>query len=530
MKLRSCHIDNFGKLSDLHLEFQDGVNLFHEPNAWGKSTLAAFLRVMFYGFDSKRESGLFDKERVVFRPWQGGTYGGELDFSYQGKEYRISRTFGKTEKTDVFHLYDLSTNLECHDFSSEIGSEIFGLDSASFKRSAFIAQNDCECCSTDAINAKLGNLVENTNDINNFETAQKKIHDRMNKLSPDRATGSMKKRTNMITLLTEELRGYDAAEASYKKITEKLTEKQEQRKELAGIRDQYAKALQVASEESRREGIKQAYAATKQEEQEKKEALDAFADVFPGQVPQDEEFAKQNQDVQMLGVLKTTLFNLGLTEEEENRLQELGDKFENQIPSEEKITEMEKEQERFAKLKEEKTQLETKMSYFEAMAMKREEPDYTVKNRLPMMICGIILLVIGAGGVFKQVLVDSGVGPALGEALTGMGLPIAVTCFVLAAAVRIIQGSATVACLTAVGLVMPVIEQLNYSGAQMAALSICIAGGSIVVSHVNDAGFWLFGKFTGATEAQTLKTWTLMETILGTTGAVVGMIAFTLLS
>ena len=72
----------------------------------------------------------------------------------------------------------------------------------------------------------------------------------------------------MITLLTEELRGYDAAEVSYKKITEKLTEKQEQRKELAGIRDQYAKALQVASEESRREGIKQAYAATKQEEQE----------------------------------------------------------------------------------------------------------------------------------------------------------------------------------------------------------------------------------------------------------------------
>ncbi|EIV8251968.1 gluconate transporter [Escherichia coli] len=143
---------------------------------------------------------------------------------------------------------------------------------------------------------------------------------------------------------------------------------------------------------------------------------------------------------------------------------------------------------------------------------------------------GIILLVIGAGGVFKQVLVDSGVGPALGEALTGMGLPIAITCFVLAAAVRIIQGSATVACLTAVGLMMPVIEQLNYSGAQMAALSICIAGGSIVVSHVNDAGFWLFGKFTGATEAETLKTWTMMETILGTVGAIVGMIAFQLLS
>ena len=133
---------------------------------------------------------------------------------------------------------------------------------------------------------------------------------------------------------------------------------------------------------------------------------------------------------------------------------------------------------------------------------------------------GIILLVIGAGGVFKQVLVDSGVGPVLGNALTGAGLPIALA----------IQGSATVACLTTVGLIMPVIEPLHYSGAQLAALSICIGGGSIIISHVNDAGFWLFGRFTGASEAETLKTWTLMETILGTTGAIVGMIAFALLS
>ena len=143
---------------------------------------------------------------------------------------------------------------------------------------------------------------------------------------------------------------------------------------------------------------------------------------------------------------------------------------------------------------------------------------------------GIILLVIGAGGVFKQVLVDSGVGPVLGHALTGAGMPIALACFILAGAIRVIQGSATVACLTTVGLVMPVIEPLHYSGAQLAALSICIGGGSIIISHVNDAGFWLFGRFTGATEGETLKTWTLMETILGTTGAIVGMIAFSLLS
>lgn len=142
---------------------------------------------------------------------------------------------------------------------------------------------------------------------------------------------------------------------------------------------------------------------------------------------------------------------------------------------------------------------------------------------------GIILLVTGAGGVFKQILIDSGVGPSLGNSLIGAGLPIAVACFVLAGAVRVIQGSATVACLTAVGLILPVIGELGYSGAQLAALAVCISGGSIILSHVNDSGFWLFGKFTGATEAQTLKTWSIMETILGTIGAVIGMIFFAFL-
>ncbi|HBO21403.1 MULTISPECIES: gluconate transporter [unclassified Providencia] len=161
---------------------------------------------------------------------------------------------------------------------------------------------------------------------------------------------------------------------------------------------------------------------------------------------------------------------------------------------------------------------------------------YGLNKEKVMEICsaaiqpaGIILLVTGAGGVFKQILVDSGVGPALGDSLIGAGLPIAIACFVLAGAVRVIQGSATVACLTTVGLVLPVISELGYSGAQLAALAICISGGSLILSHVNDSGFWLFGKFTGATEAQTLKTWTVMETILGTTGAIVGMIFFAFL-
>ncbi|WP_299495808.1 gluconate transporter [uncultured Shewanella sp.] len=137
---------------------------------------------------------------------------------------------------------------------------------------------------------------------------------------------------------------------------------------------------------------------------------------------------------------------------------------------------------------------------------------------------GIIILVTGAGGIFKQVLIDSGVGTALGNILAGSGLPVVVLAFVLSAAVRVIQGSATVAMLTACGLIIPIITPLNLDGAQLAAITIAIGGGSVVLSHVNDSGFWLANRYLGLTEKQTLQTWTIMETIIGITGGIMAIL------
>jgi len=136
---------------------------------------------------------------------------------------------------------------------------------------------------------------------------------------------------------------------------------------------------------------------------------------------------------------------------------------------------------------------------------------------------GVIILVTGAGGVFKQVLIDSGVGAALGNMLAGSGLPVVVLAFIMAAAVRVIQGSATVAMLTACGLVLPMLQPLGLDGAQLAAVTIAIGGGAIVLSHVNDSGFWLANRYLGMTEKQTLQTWTVMETIIGTTGGLMAL-------
>lgn len=142
---------------------------------------------------------------------------------------------------------------------------------------------------------------------------------------------------------------------------------------------------------------------------------------------------------------------------------------------------------------------------------------------------GVIILVTGAGGVFKQVLIDSGVGDALGHMMTDTGLPVVLLAFFLSAAVRLIQGSATVAMTTACGLILPIIQPMGLDGSQLAAVTVAIGGGSIVLSHVNDSGFWLANRFLGLTEKQTLQTWTVMETIIGTTGALMALLIYSFL-
>lgn len=139
---------------------------------------------------------------------------------------------------------------------------------------------------------------------------------------------------------------------------------------------------------------------------------------------------------------------------------------------------------------------------------------------------GIIILVTGAGGVFKQVLIDSGVGDVLGEMMAGSPLPAIVLAFLIATVVRVAQGSATVSMVTAAGLITPLLELQNITGAALGLIVIAIASGATVLSHVNDSGFWLVNRYFGLDVKDTLKSWTVMETIIGLTGfAVVFLIS-----
>ena len=131
---------------------------------------------------------------------------------------------------------------------------------------------------------------------------------------------------------------------------------------------------------------------------------------------------------------------------------------------------------------------------------------------------GLIILVTGAGGVFKQILVDSGVGAALAEAVSNKNIPPIVLAYILAVIIRLTQGSATVAMITAAGMIAPVIEVLGTGDMGKALIVLVIAAGATTFSHVNDSGFWLVGKYLNMTEKETLRSWSVMETIISVVG------------
>lgn len=139
-------------------------------------------------------------------------------------------------------------------------------------------------------------------------------------------------------------------------------------------------------------------------------------------------------------------------------------------------------------------------------------------------VCAVILIT-GAGGMFGGVLRASGIGTALADVLGDIGLPVIVAAFVISVLLRVAQGSATVALTTAAGLMAPVVEATEgLSSADLALVVIAIAGGATVLSHVNDSGFWLVSRFFRMDEKTTLKTWSVMETLLGTIGFLLALV------
>ncbi|MFC0269469.1 GntP family permease [Kushneria aurantia] len=140
-------------------------------------------------------------------------------------------------------------------------------------------------------------------------------------------------------------------------------------------------------------------------------------------------------------------------------------------------------------------------------------------------ICSVVLIT-GAGGMFGGVLRASGIGDALADSLGNIGLPIIVAAWLVAVILRLAQGSATVALVTAAGLMAPAVSAGNFSSVDVVAITLATAAGSVFAGHVNDSGFWLVGRLLGMDVKTTLKTWTVQQALESVVGFILACLIF----
>jgi gluconate transporter len=155
--------------------------------------------------------------------------------------------------------------------------------------------------------------------------------------------------------------------------------------------------------------------------------------------------------------------------------------------------------------------------YFLGIRRGRKMQDLMDKSGTALSSATMIIMIIAAGGAFKQVLIDSGIGKDLAGVFENSSLSPLLLGWLIATIIRIALGSATVAGLTAAGIVQPLVVSTGVSPELMV---LSIGAGSLMCSHVNDTGFWMFKEYFGISIKDTFKTWSVMETIVGIMGLI----------
>ncbi len=173
MIIEKIHIDNFGKLSNVDMTFSDGLNQIIGENGWGKTTLSTFIKVMFFGMPASRDK--LKAERKKYFPWQGGIFGGFIEFATKEGRFRLTRSFGKTPEGDSIEILNLSKNLKIDNQVNEIGEELFGVGNETFEMTAFFPQLDFKSGSNNQISSNLLGLDKFNYDLANLNEAIEKI-------------------------------------------------------------------------------------------------------------------------------------------------------------------------------------------------------------------------------------------------------------------------------------------------------------------------------------------------------------------
>lgn len=341
MKLLKCSVRNFGTLREFEQEFEQGLTVIKEENGFGKSTLAAFLKTMFYGLPKRAGRSVDTNERMKFDPWQGGVFGGRLDFEHNGKKYRVERTFGKRENQDTFKLFDLDSMTESTDFSSELGVELFGIDAQSFERSVYVPQVEMGTEMSNDIRTKLSGLIESSDDLGNFESAAKVLEARAKYYSYQNGKkGEIANLQSEIEQLEKKLKDADMAFEELEKVKSELAGLSEEAENLEAQKEQLRKQITAASDAAALQEQANKRRELEESFKEIKLALDKISARYCNEFASLEEIKKAEDKWESLKTAKVTLATLQTDNGDRAELERLKRFFGEDVPSAQKVDEV----------------------------------------------------------------------------------------------------------------------------------------------------------------------------------------------
>ncbi len=307
MRLKALKIENFGTLSDFSLEFSDKLTVINEQNGFGKTTLALFLKAMLYGLPKTTKKKVAENERMRLTPWQGGLFGGTLDFEVGDKAYRIERFFSD-KNGDTFKLIDLKIGRESKDYSENIGLELFSIDAESFERSVYIPQASGEVLMNLSLNAKLTGLVENSDDLSSFDKAYEKLEKRAKEYKALRGNkGILSELEAEAEELRREIKDSKANRENLKRVAEELKALKEQLNRTSCEKDEIRRKITAASDRAALLEQKKSRDALKSELNELELRLRKITEAYPDGFPVEEELDKAKGLESVLSKAETEL-------------------------------------------------------------------------------------------------------------------------------------------------------------------------------------------------------------------------------
>lgn len=427
MKFIKAHIDGFGGLENRDFFFDDGADSFLEQNGYGKSTLGLFIAAMFYGFWDEKLKKKTNGLRDSARPAGGGKFGGYLDFEWKNARYRLLREWGSKPSEDLLRVMDGESLLFTENLGENPGRTVFGVDAGSFLNTLFVSESDLETKVSDPMNAKLGNVTMDSGDVAQFEAADLRLKDELNRLSPTRETGLIQRHSRRIAELNlrlGQLKTLNEREEARVRREKELTDEIEALREKQGAVSEKIKRLSdyanYAETETRRKTLIET-------EKERQEALEKAASCFTRYVPEKEDIVDAENRLSETEKQEAVSESLRLTPRELQKLKDVEETFSESVLFPEDGTEIRKKlrdyTEASGKVRE---ALNLESTLLDEEAREKEELSSGEKGRkaggLGMLISGIVLGGLGALLYFTGALEKYGFGPFIAVALPILGV------------------------------------------------------------------------------------------------------------